>query len=111
MSLKYLPVAFPDESFMSLALRMVKANGHQTLQTLIHQGKHYFDYRGTMNYFKPDKQWQQRIVDLLNENGYEDLEGRMLNQLTHSSLLVVPLRFTSYSSITIESKSNTAHVV
>ncbi|MGK9251812.1 TniQ family protein [Paenibacillus humicus] len=80
MSLRHLPIVYPDESFMSLALRMAKANGHQTLQTLVRRGTHYFDYRANFNYFKEGTLWNESLVQLLEQNGYKQLERHMLNQ-------------------------------
>lgn len=80
MVLTYLPVPHDDESFMSLAQRMAKANCHQTLQTLIDREGRWFDYRANLNYFKHDTLWNTKIIDLLKDNGYADLDRHMLNQ-------------------------------
>ncbi|SCX81127.1 TniQ protein [Paenibacillus polysaccharolyticus] len=80
MLLQFLPAVNADESFMSLALRMAKENGHQTLQTLINRGERWFDYRANLNYFKENTLWNQPLVDLLKEHGYSSLERHLLNQ-------------------------------
>ncbi|MBE7682218.1 TniQ family protein [Paenibacillus sp. P13VS] len=80
MLLQFLPIAYTDESFMSLALRMAKENGHQTLQTLINRGERWFDYRANFNYFKEKTLWNQPLVQLLQKHGYSNLERHMLNQ-------------------------------
>ncbi len=78
--LSFKPLVMPGESLMGLAQRIVHYNSHQSFQTLINRKGHYYDYRANMNYFKSDNLWNSKVIEVLENNGYVELEKLMLNQ-------------------------------